>query len=302
MLDLREETKDFKPIDLGSLSAGEALYTESMRIAFTLYNKALKDIQDGYRDMARNNLRKAVSLYPEFGDAMIVLGICTFVGGDRIGAVRLFNSIKKPEDRKRGLEVLDHLAAAPDYIPQRTAQETVPETRAVKPVHERPVFGKYSEPASLRQTTSHTVQTDFIPAEIRPASRSWEGGEESIRARGVRAKYQGTHRQELMGKRGTDEVQTSRPDAGGEKPQEPVAPKTPEETKMPTIPTPVEETKKRVPIRNIWGENSLLVWILMLLAAFTILAGTLWMHTHAQNQKLRAELKKVAAVWVVEIE
>ena len=156
MLDLREETMDFKPIDLSSLSSGDGLYTESMRIAFTLYNKALKDIQDGYRDMARNNLRKAVSHYPEFGDAMIVLGICTFVGGDRIGAVRLFNSIKKPDDRKRGLEVLDHLAAAPDYIPQRFTQEPVPEHRPVKPIHEKPVFGKYSEPASMRHTTSHT--------------------------------------------------------------------------------------------------------------------------------------------------
>lgn len=302
MLDLREETKDFKPIDLSSLSSGETLYTESMRIAFTLYNKALKDIQEGYRDMARNNLRKAVSHYPEFGDAMIVLGICTFVGGDRIGAVRLFNSIKKPEDRKRGLEILDHLAAAPDYIPPRTAQETVPETRTVKPVHEKPIFGKYSEPASLSQTTSHTVQTDFIPAEIRPVSRTREGGEESIRVRGVRAKYQGTHRQELMRKSTTDEVQAPRPNINVEKPQEPIVQTEPEEDKIPDNPKPVEEPKKRIPVRNIWGENSLLVWLLMLLAAFTILAGTLWMHTHAQNQKLRAALKKAAAVWVVEIE
>ncbi len=295
MLDLREETKDFKPIDLSSLSAGEALYTESMRIAFTLYNKALKDIQDGYRDMARNNLRKAVSHYPEFGDAMIVLGICTFVGGDRIGAVRLFNSIKKPEDRKKGLEILDHLAAAPDYIPPRSAQEVPVETRTVQPVHEKPVFGKYSEPASMRHTTSHTVETDFIPAEIRPASRNREGGEDGIRARGVRTKYQGTHRQELMGKASQEAVTTPpKPAMAVEEIKEPVM------SKVPEVPEPVEEPKKRVRVSNIWGENSLLIWILMLLAAFTILAGTLWMHTHAQNQKLKAELKKVSAVWMVD--
>lgn len=295
MLDLREETKDFKPIDLGSLSAGEALYTESMRIAFTLYNKALKDIQDGYRDMARNNLRKAVSLYPEFGDAMIVLGICTFVGGDRIGAVRLFNSIKKPEDRKRGLEVLDHLAAAPDYIPQRTPQESTAETRSVQPVREKPLFGKYSEPASMRHTTSHTVETDFIPAEIRPAFRSRDGGEDGIRARGVRSKYQGTHRQALINKQEQETPPIAR--------QTESAPVSQENSSMSVSEEPekVVEPKKRIRLSSIWGENSLLIWILMLLAAFTILAGTLWMHTHAQNQKLRAELKKATAVWVVDV-
>lgn len=293
MLDLREETKDFKPIDLSSLSSGDGLYTESMRIAFTLYNKALKDIQDGYRDMARNNLRKAVSHYPEFGDAMIVLGICTFVGGDRIGAVRLFNSIKKPDDRKRGLEVLDHLAAAPDYIPQRTPQENTVETRHVQPIREKPVFGKYSEPASMRHTTSHTVETDFIPAEIRPAVRNRETGEDGIRARGVRSKYQGTHRQELMSKQEQEMPSAARQ-------TEPVAvPKGNPPTDVQEVPEPTEEPKKRVRVSGIWGENSLLIWILMLLAIFTILAGTLWMHTHAQNQKLRAELKKATAVWVV---
>ncbi|MBR5279567.1 MAG: hypothetical protein IKU26_01175 [Clostridia bacterium] len=294
MLDLREETKNFKPIDIGSLSSDEGLYTESMRIAFTLYNKALKDIQDGYRDMARNNLRKAVSHYPEFGDAMIVLGICMFVGGDRIGAVRLFNSIKRPEDRKRGLEVLDHLAAAPDYIPQRSKETTPIENRSVPPVRERPVFGKYSEPTSMRHTTSHTAETDFIPAEIRPASRMRESGEDSIRARGVRSKYQGTHRQELMGNREQENVLPPKQSDVTTERKETELPKVSE------VQEPIEESKKRVRLDHVWGENSLLVWILMLLAAFTILAGTLWMHTHAQNQKLRAELKKVSAVWVVD--
>ena len=295
MLDLREETKNFKPIDLGSLSSGEVLYTESMRIAFTLYNKALKDIQDGYRDMARTNLRKAVSHYPEFGDAMIVLGICMFVGGDRIGAVRLFNSIKKPEDRKKGLEILDHLASAPDYIPQRTSRDMSPEIREEQPAREKPVFGKYSEPTSMRHTTSHTVETDFIPAEIRPASRNRDGAEDGIRTRGIRTRHQSTHRQELIGNHTGEEVRSASPSVVTEEMPKERIPSTASET-------PRKETvsKPCICVSNIWNEKSLLVWILAILAAFTILAGTLWMHTHAQNQKLRAELKKVSAVWVVD--
>ena len=199
MLDLKEQIKDFKPVDLSGLSSEDALYTESMRIAFTLYNKALKEIDDGYRDLAKNSLRKAVTHYPEFGDAMIVLGICTFVNGDRIGAVRIFNAIKKPDDRKKGMEILDRLASAPDYIPPRTPTTPAAETKPVQPVYEKPVFGKYSEPVNPATATSHTVQTDFIPNEIRPASRNKEE-ENGIRARGLRSQYTGFHRQELMRK------------------------------------------------------------------------------------------------------
>ncbi len=276
MLDIKEEIKDFKPVDLNGLSSEDALYTESMRIAFTLYNKALKEIREGYRDLAKNNLRKAVTHYPEFGDAMIVLAICTFVNGDRIGAVRLFNAIKKPEDRKKGMEILDHLASAPDYIPPRDSTPTVVEVRPVQSVYEKPVFGKYSEPVTQTAALSREIPTEIFPAEIRPASQHSGLTEEGIqRTRGVRTQYTGTHRQELMRKEQRTESQE----------QSAVSP-APEK---PIHESPKERQEARV-TGDLFQKNKVLTLIFVLLAAFTILAGAAWMHAAAQNRKLKADL------------
>lgn len=80
-----------------------------MRTAFILYNKALHEIQTGHDDAAKNYLRKAVVIFPEFYDAIMVLGILTFANGDRIGAVRIFNSVKNLEQRAISIGILDHL-------------------------------------------------------------------------------------------------------------------------------------------------------------------------------------------------
>lgn len=273
MLDLKEEIKDFKPVDLSGLSSEETLYTESMRIAFTLYNKALKEIQDGYRDLAKNNLRKAVTHYPEFGDAMLVLAICTFVNGDRIGAVRLFNAVKKPEDRKRGMEILDHLASAPDYIPPRTPAA---ETRTVTTPYERPVFGKYGD-SSSSSFSSHTVRTEYIPKEIRPASQSRLSGEDvPQRARGVRSQYTGTRRQELMRTEQPVEKLGERPEPAGQM--------------VPEAEPKEQEHMDSSLSGSIFGRNRVLTIIFVVLAAFAILAAAAWMSASAQNRKLQAEL------------
>lgn len=282
MLDLKEEIKDFKPVDLSGLSSEEALYTESMRIAFTLYNKALKEIREGYRDLAKNNLRKAVTHYPEFGDAMIVLAICTFVNGDRIGAVRLFNAIKKPEDRKKGMEILDHLASAPDYIPPRDSTPPAVEVRTVQPVYEKPVFGKYSEPAAQTVVSSREIPTELFPAEIRPASQPSGIGEEGIqRTRGVRTQYTGTHRQELMRKAQQSDSQA----------QPAVSPSMDK-----TISEPQKERQEVRVAGDVFRKNKVLTLIFVLLAAFTILAAAAWMHATAQNRKLKADLSERPSV------
>ncbi len=304
MLDLKEQIKDFKPVDLSGLSSEDALYTESMRIAFTLYNKALKEINEGYRDLAKNSLRKAVAHYPEFGDAMIVLGICTFVNGDRIGAVRIFNAIKKPDDRKKGMEILDRLAAAPDYIPPRTPTSPAPEVKPVQPVYEKPVFGKYSEPVNPAVTTSHTVQTDFIPKEIRPASRS-KDEDNGTRTRGVRSQYTGSRRQELM-RKDQSETPDVRPYVKSSVKQEITRTGTegtatpPKTAKVEQVEMPLEPDQTNT--GSIFGDNKILTIIFVILAAFAILAGVAWMNATSKNRKLQADLNKrsepVAAVWM----
>lgn len=109
MIDVVREVSAFKPIDLARIPEKYKPATEQMRTAFILYNKALHEIQTGHDDVAKNYLRKAVVIFPEFYDALMVLGILTFANGDRIGAVRIFNSVKNLEQRAISIGILDHL-------------------------------------------------------------------------------------------------------------------------------------------------------------------------------------------------
>lgn len=109
MIDVVREVSGFKPIDLTRIPEKYRPATEQMRTSFILYNKALHEIQIGHDDAAKNYLRKAVAIYPEFYDAVMVLGVLVFANGDRIGAVRIFNSVKDLDQRAVSIGILDHL-------------------------------------------------------------------------------------------------------------------------------------------------------------------------------------------------
>ena len=109
MIDVVREISMFKPIDLARIPEKYRPATEQMRTSFILYNKALHEVQIGHDDAAKNYLRKAVTIFPGFYDAVMVLGILVFANGDRIGAVRIFNSVKDLEQRAISIGILDHL-------------------------------------------------------------------------------------------------------------------------------------------------------------------------------------------------
>lgn len=109
MIDVVKEVSAFKPIDLTRIPEIYKPATEQMRNAFILYNKALHEVQLGHEDIAKNYLRKAVTIFPDFYDAVMVLGVLVFANGDRIGAVRIFNSVKDVEVRSVSIGLLDHL-------------------------------------------------------------------------------------------------------------------------------------------------------------------------------------------------
>ena len=109
MIDVAKEVSTFSPIDLSRIPENYKPATEQMRTSFILYNKALHEIHLGHDDVAKNFLRKAVTIFPDFYEALMVLGILVFSGGDRIGAVRIFNSVKDMERRADSIALLDHL-------------------------------------------------------------------------------------------------------------------------------------------------------------------------------------------------
>lgn len=108
MATLKEEAARFEPVDLAKLREAENV-TDAMRAACGLYNSALSDIAAGSYSSARSSLRKATVLCPEFNYAVILYGICTFCGGDRTGALRIFNSVRSPKERSRAMRLYDRL-------------------------------------------------------------------------------------------------------------------------------------------------------------------------------------------------
>ena len=105
-------------------------FSENESIAISLYNKALQKIEAGNDDLARLDLKRAISLYPEFSTAIILLGVCVFCNGDRIGALRVFNSVK---DEKYRVEAMDYL----DKLAQRTDRNIYTKSKR-KPVADKP--------------------------------------------------------------------------------------------------------------------------------------------------------------------
>lgn len=109
MIDVAREISKFKPIDLNFIPGRYAPTSDQMYESFVLYNKALHQIQLDKEDVAKSLLRKSISLFPDFYEANMVLGVLVFSSGDRIGAVRIFNSISDNSKREDAIKFLDHL-------------------------------------------------------------------------------------------------------------------------------------------------------------------------------------------------
>lgn len=136
MVNIANELQAFRPINIERIPTDDKRFTPQVKIAFELYNKALNEIKDGYRDIAKSDLRKAVALCPEFSSAIMVLGILVFANGDRIGAVRVFNSVKDSRDREKAIAILDRLISEAEKPVGNSRHEyysTRPSQRPVTP-------------------------------------------------------------------------------------------------------------------------------------------------------------------------
>jgi len=115
MFDIKEEMKNFKPIDMASLQQKLGQIPEDMRNAIELYNKALEDVAAQNEDMAIIALKKAIAIYPAFYEAMILMGVCYDSLGDEESARMMFNRVIEMDDNSiRALHYLDRLDGKED--------------------------------------------------------------------------------------------------------------------------------------------------------------------------------------------
>lgn len=95
MIDLKQELKNFSYIDLKSLPENGEHLPENIKNSIVLYNKALDNLYSRSEDIAIIELKKAVSLNPEFYEAMNLLGVCYTFINDNKRAAEIFDKVIK---------------------------------------------------------------------------------------------------------------------------------------------------------------------------------------------------------------
>ncbi len=110
MIKLEEELSRFVPIDLKMLEQKSGGMPDDVHTAISNYNKAIGDIGNSNDDMAVIALRKAITMYPSFSEAMNLLGLCHIRLGEEEKARTLFEQVVRLDDSSlRAKGYLDRL-------------------------------------------------------------------------------------------------------------------------------------------------------------------------------------------------
>lgn len=110
MQNMNEELLSYKPIDMDDVEKKIGTIPEDIKNAFEMYNKALRDINNKNEDIAIIELKKAVSIYPAFYEAMNLMGICYMRMDDEENARRMFSKIIQMDDNSiRALRYLEQM-------------------------------------------------------------------------------------------------------------------------------------------------------------------------------------------------
>lgn len=96
-MDIKAELKNFKAIDLDEIVRGGEVIPDNVRNSVYLYNRAIEDLVTGSEDIAIIKLKKAVSMNPEFNEALNLLGVCYAYVGEREKAAKSFSKVIRSE-------------------------------------------------------------------------------------------------------------------------------------------------------------------------------------------------------------
>ncbi|MCX7843451.1 MAG: tetratricopeptide repeat protein [Clostridia bacterium] len=107
MVNLKTELINYPPIDLAILEAKEPGMPDNIVNSILLYNKALEKLRMGSEDIAIIELKKAVSLNPNFYEAMNLLGLCYLYTKDYAKAQEAFSKVMSQE--RNGVKALNYI-------------------------------------------------------------------------------------------------------------------------------------------------------------------------------------------------
>ena len=97
LVDIKAELNNFKPINLESIVQEGDKISDNVRNSIFMYNKAIESLRNGSEDIAIIELRKAVSMNPNFNEALNLLGICYSYIGDKEKAAETFARVVSSE-------------------------------------------------------------------------------------------------------------------------------------------------------------------------------------------------------------
>jgi len=107
MIDFKKELQNYPPIDIDKLSATNPDMPDSMKNSIILYNKALEKFRVGSEDIAIIELRKAISLNPDFYEAYNLLGVFYIYTKEYDNAAQVFKKVIDAE--KNSIIALNYL-------------------------------------------------------------------------------------------------------------------------------------------------------------------------------------------------
>lgn len=145
MIDLRQDLSNFHAISLEKLLEDRKDLPDYVKNSITLYNKAIESLKAGSEDIAIIGLKKAVSMNPDFHEAVNLLGLCYAFTKDIDMATETFEKVVEAENNSiRALNYLQQInpaaAAGLSQAPMPTAQDKkhVRRTEQIKePRHEK---------------------------------------------------------------------------------------------------------------------------------------------------------------------
>ena len=107
MIDLRKELMNFTPINLESIEKNNPGISEEVKKSVLLYNNALDNLKMDSEDIAVIELKKAISLNPEFYEAINLLGLCYCYLNEYDKAEEMFKRVLKAENN--GIKAYNYL-------------------------------------------------------------------------------------------------------------------------------------------------------------------------------------------------
>jgi len=111
LINFATELKNYKPIDINNLKDSCSYLPQNVRKSIEYYNEALEKIKIGSEDIAIIELKKAISINPDFYEAVNLLGLCYCLINDYKMAAETFQMVVKAENNcLKALEYIEVLS------------------------------------------------------------------------------------------------------------------------------------------------------------------------------------------------